>query len=185
MSDRRFTTGLLAAAAFLGVTTSSAQGTKIAAVNLQGALIQTEDGRSASATMKRYMDRRQAELDRRQRSLAREEKELRRQLKVLSRESFQRRYEHYQRRVLKVQSKFVEYNQQLQQKQANMMQPMTQKMFGVIRKAASRRGFDIVIDRAAAPYVRGDLDLTDLVVQMYNSGGGSAGGDDDKGGDGK
>ena len=172
MSDRRFVTSLLAAAVFFGVTTSSAEGTKIAAVNLQGALLQTEDGRSASATMKRFMDRRQGDLDQRQRKLAKEEKELRKQLRVLSRESFQRRYEHYQRRVLKVQTKFVEYNKQLQQKQSNMMSPMTQKMFSVIRKAASRRGVDMVIDRAAAPFVRGDLDLTDLVVQMYNSGGG-------------
>ena len=78
--------------------------------------------------------------------------------------------------MVDVQTKFIEYNKQLQKKQADMMSPMIRKLSGVIRRAASRRGVDIVIDKAAVPYSRADLDLTDMVVQMYNSGGG---GDDD------
>ncbi len=31
------------------------------------------------------------------------------------------------------------------------------------------------MDRQAAPYVRGDLDLTDKIIQMVNSGGGGEG----------
>ncbi|MEM1030477.1 MAG: OmpH family outer membrane protein [Myxococcota bacterium] len=165
---------LVGAAVFFAVTAAAADGTKVGVVDLQGAMLQTSDGMSAQASMKRYMDRRQGDLDRRQKRLKSEEIDLRRQMRFLSRQAFQKRYEHYQQRMVKAQTKYIEYNKQLQKKQAEFMQPMMQKLLGVVRRAASRRGFDIVIDRQAAPYVRADLDLTDLVVQMYNSGGGGA-----------
>ena len=172
MKRNRMSAILLATAAFFMVTASAADGTKVGAVDLQGALLQTSDGMSAQATMKRYMDRSQGDLDRRQKRLKSEEESLRRQMRFLSRASFQKRYEHYQQRMVKAQTKYIEYNKRLQKKQAEFMQPMMKKLFGVVRRAATRRGFDIIVDRQAAPYVRADLDLTDLVVQMYNGGGG-------------
>lgn len=163
---------LYAFAAFFIVTTSAAQGTKIGVVDLQGALLQTEDGMSAAATLKNYTVKRQSDLDRRQQDLQHEQVDLQKQARILSRRAIQLRTEHWQRRMVEVQTKFIEYNKQLQKKQADMMNPIMQKLFGAIRRVATKRGFDIVVDRAAVPYSRSDLDLTDMVVQMYNGGGG-------------
>ncbi len=169
---------LLGIATFLVVATASAQ-TKIGVVDLQGALMRTDDGMSAAASLRGYSQSRQQDLDRRQKSLAKEEGELRKQARVLSRGSLQRRTEHWQRRMVQVQTKYIEYNKTLQKKQADMMNPITKKLFGAVRKVALRKGYDIVVDRAAVPYARSDLDVTDLVVQIYNGGGG--GGDEKKG----
>lgn len=166
---------ILALACFLAVSTAAAQ-TKIAVVDLQGALIQTEEGLRAASTLKNYTTSRQADLDRRQEDLVKEQDELGRQARVLSRRALQRRTEHWQRRMLEVQTKFIEYNKLLQKKQQDLMNPILQKLFRVVRRAASKRGVDIVVDKAAVPYARSDLDLTDMVVQMYNGGGG---GDDE------
>ena len=154
--------------------------TKIAVVDMQGAMMQTEDGLRAQATIKKFFDRRQQELDHRQEELKRERDELARQAKVLSRASLQRRMEHWQRRMIEVQTLFVEYNKELQKKQAELTQPIIRKMFRVVRHIARRRDIDIVMDKTAVPYARSDLDLTDMVVQQYNTGGGSS---DDQGGD--
>jgi outer membrane protein len=43
-------------------------------------------------------------------------------------------------------------------------------MIGLVTKIARQNGYDLVLDKRAAPYARPDLDLTDRVVQMYNSG---------------
>lgn len=169
---------LLGVAMFLVVATASAQ-TKIGVVDLQGALMRTDEGMSAAASLRGYTQSRQQDLDRRQKSLAKEEGELRRQARVLSRGALQRRTEHWQRRMVEVQTKYIEYNKSLQKKQADMMNPITKKLFAAVRKAALRKGFDVVVDRAAVPYARSDLDLTDLVVQIYNGGGGG-GGDKEK-----
>lgn len=167
---------LLAVAAFLIASTATAQ-TRIAVVDLQGAMMQTEDGMRAAAQLKNYTQSRQSELDRRQERLQQEQDELRRQARVLSRKAIALRTEHWQRRMVEVQTKFIEYNKQLQKHQAGLMNPLVRKMFRVIKRVASKRGFDMVIDRAAVPFARADLDLTDAVVQRYNGGGG--GGDDD------
>jgi outer membrane protein len=151
------------------VTTALAE-TKIAVVDVQGAILQTEDGLKAAASLKRYTESRQADLDKRQEDLLKEQDDLRKQARILSRRAIQRRSEHWQRRMVEVQSKFIEYNKQLQKRQAEFMSPLMNKLFRVIRRAASRKGFDMVVDKAAVPYAASDLDLTDVVVQMYNAG---------------
>ena len=178
MSQRRYAALLYGAAAFCFVTSTAAQGTKVGVIDLQGAILQTEDGMSASATMKNYMTKRQADLDRRQKNLQDEQNDLQKQSRVLSRRAIQRRTDHWQRRLVAVQTKFIEYNKQLQKKQTEFMAPMMQKMMQVIRLEASKRGFDVVVDRTVAHYARSDLDITQAVVNRYNSGGGVKGGGD-------
>ncbi|RLB63417.1 MAG: OmpH family outer membrane protein [Deltaproteobacteria bacterium] len=164
---------LVGCAVFLFVTSAAAQ-TKIAVVDLQGAMMQTEDGLRAAATLRNYTHSRQSELDQRQDDLQREQTDLQKQARVLSRRALQRRTEHWQRRMVSVQTKFIEYNKQLQKKQNDLMKPIIRKMFKAIKRVANREGFDIVVDRAAVPFARTDLDLTDRVVQLYNSGGGGS-----------
>jgi len=170
---------LLGCAVFFIVTAAAAQA-KMAVVDLQGAMIQTEDGLRAAATLRNYTHSRQAELDRRQEDLQREQGDLQKQARLLSRRALQRRTEHWQRRMVSVQTKFIEYNKQLQKKQSDLMRPIIRKMFKVIKRVANREGYDIVVDRAAVPFARSDLDLTDRVVQLYNSGGGGGGDKDEE-----
>jgi outer membrane protein len=40
----------------------------------------------------------------------------------------------------------------------------------IIRRLATSQGYDLVVDKAAVPYSRSDLDLTDRVITMYNGG---------------
>lgn len=169
---------LLVALGLLALAAPATAQMKLAVVDLQGAMMRTEDGLRAAAALRRFTKNRQSDLDARQERLAREQDELRKQARLLSRKALQRRTEHWQRRMVAVQTKFIEYNKQLKKKQDELMAPIIRKMFAVVRRAASRRGVDMVMDRAAVPYARADLDLTDMVVQMYNSGAGDDGGGD-------
>ena len=177
--------GLLAAAlatAVLVVPALAAAQTTVAVVDMQRAIMQTEDGLRAQHTVKKFFDRRQQDLDHRQQELVKERKELDQQRRVLSKASWQRRLEHYQRRMLETQTRFIEYTKELQKRQSELTKPIIRKMFSIIARIARGRGIDVVVDKAAVHYARPDLDLTDLVVQMYNSG--EVGDDDaDPGGD--
>jgi outer membrane protein len=177
---RRWIHGGLLVASLALVAPAHAQ-TKVAVIDMQRAVMQTEEGMRAQATLKRMFDSRQRDLDRRQKSLVQERKHLERQARVLSRAAFQRRMEHWQRRMVEVQTKFVDYNKELAKKQSELTDPVIRKLFRTIKRLATRRGFDVVVDKTAVPYARTDLDLTDKVVQMYNSGDSGGG---DKGGDG-
>src|SRR6185503_17543265 len=104
------------------------------------------------------------------------------QSKVLSREAIAKRMEDWQRRMVELQTVFVDYNKELQKKQGELTGPIIKKMVGVIGRLAKKNGYDVIIDKQAAPYARNDLDLTDQIVQLYNSGGEAeaAPGDDKK-----
>ena len=150
---------------------------KVGVVDMQRAMMQTEDGLRAQGTIKKFFDKRQQELDRRQDELQRERDDLSKQSKVLSRAALQRRMELWQRRMIEVQTLFVEYNKELQKKQSELTAPIIRKMFGVVQRIARRKNIDLVVDKPAVPYARADLDLTDMVVQQYNSG---SGGDEEE-----
>lgn len=160
---------LLGLAAFTIASTAFAD-TKVAAVDVQRALLQTEEGVRAAGTLQNFTRKRQGELDGLQDALQKEQDDLRKQSMVLSRGAFQRRTEHWQRSMLDVQTRFIQYNKELATKQQELTGPLMQKLFGAIRRVATRKGIDLVVDKAAVPYARADLDLTDLVVQTFNSG---------------
>lgn len=168
-------TGLLGAAE----GTASAQ-TRVAVVDVQHAVMQTEDGIRAQATLKRLFDKRQQELDGKQVELGKAREDIEKQSRVLSREALQKRMEDWQRRMVELQTVYVDFSKELQKKQAEITQPIVKKMVSVIGRIAKKNGYDLIIDKQAAPYARNDLDLTDQVVQLYNGGGG---GDAAEGGD--
>lgn len=164
---------LLFPAALLGLTaagSASAEGSSIAVVDLQGAVMQTEDGIRAQATLKKLFDKRQQELDGKQQKLAKMREDIERQSKVLSREALARRMDFWQKEMISLQSVFVDYNKELTKKQGELTQPIIKRMVAIIAKLAEKNGHDLVLDRQAAPYARPDLDLTDKVVAMYNAG---------------
>ncbi|HEX7671847.1 MAG TPA: OmpH family outer membrane protein, partial [Polyangiaceae bacterium] len=62
---------------------------KIAVVDTQRAVMETEDGLRAQATLKKHFDKRQRELDDKQTSLQKEREDLEKQKDVLSKQALQ------------------------------------------------------------------------------------------------
>ena len=54
--------------------------------------------------------------------------------------------------------------------QTDLTSPIIKKLMGLIGRLAKKNDYELVLDKQAAPYVRPDLDLTEQVVQLYNSG---------------
>ena len=147
---------------------------KIAVVDTQRAVMETEDGLRAQATLKKHFDKRQRELDDKQTSLQKEREDLEKQKDVLSKQALQTRVDKWQKDMSELQAVFVEYNKELQKKQGEMTQPIFQKTMGIIRRLATQSGYDLVVDKQAVPYNRSDLDLTDRVITEYNQSAGAA-----------
>src|SRR6478735_6180854 len=141
-----------AVAVLLGSAQAHAQ-SKIAVVDTQRAIMETEDGLRAQATLKKVFDNKQRELDKKQEDLQKEREDIEKQRDVLSKTALAKR---------------VDKNKELQKKQGELTQPIVQKIMGAIRRLATQDGLDMVIDKQAAPYVRSDLDVTDRIITMYN-----------------
>ncbi|MEY4543908.1 MAG: hypothetical protein RL685_103 [Pseudomonadota bacterium] len=151
---------------------ASAQQMRVAVVETQRAVMETEDGLRAQATLKKLFEKRQRELDQKQKDLQKEREDLEKSGKTMPQEQLAVRAEKWQREMAQVQAVFVEYNKELQQKQNELTGPIVQKVVGIIRRLATQDGYDMVLERQAATYFRSDLDLTDKVITLYNRDGG-------------
>jgi outer membrane protein len=167
----RFFSSLVAS--FLAVSLLSASAladTKIALVDVNRAVMQTEDGLRAQATLKKVFDSKQQELNRRQVDLQKQREDIEKQAKVLSKESLQKRMEDWQKQMMELQAVFVEYNKELEKRQKEITDPIIEKMMAIVQRIAASEGIDLVLERAAAAYVKPELDLTNRCIQMYNGG---------------
>lgn len=144
--------------------------TKVAVVDTQRAMMETEDGLRMQANIKKIFDTKQKQLEVKQQELEGERADIEKQQNVISQEALRRRAEEWQREMVALQQMSVAYNQELQKKQNELTQPIIEKTMRLIRRIATAEGFDLVVDKQAVPYSRGDLDLTDRVITLYNGG---------------
>jgi len=175
-SSFRFLSVVVSVACVLCASASAHAQSKIAVVDTQRAIMETEDGLRAQATLKKVFDNKQRELDKKQEDLQKEREDIEKQRDVLSKAALAKRVDKWQREMMQLQGVFVDYNKELQKKQGELTQPIVQKIMGAIRRLATQEGLDLVVDKQAAPYVRSDLDVTDRIITLYNQGAGDEGG---------
>src|SRR5512142_1938334 len=91
----------LAGAAILGalctLSAPSHAEMKIAVVDTQRAVMETEDGLRAQASLKKHFDKRQRELDDKQTQLQKEREDIEKQKDVLSKQALENRVEKWQK----------------------------------------------------------------------------------------
>jgi outer membrane protein len=156
---------------FVGQTASAEM--RVAVIDVQRAVMQTEDGLRAQANLKKLFDSRQQELDRKQKDMQKEKDDIEKQAKVLSKEALATRADAWQKKMMELQQVFMEYNKELEKKQKEITDPIFERVMGIVKRLATTENFDLVIDKNTVAYVRTDLDLTDRCIQIYNSGGAS------------
>ncbi len=145
---------------------------KVAVVDLQRALQQTEDGRRAKRQLKALFKRRQAELDKRQNELKKLKEQIEKQKDVLSREALRKKLEDYQKRFVELQSTYVEYQRELAQKEAQLTQRILQRMQRIVRRIGQSQGYTVILEanEGGVLWAPSHIDLTDQVIQRYNRG---------------
>jgi outer membrane protein len=145
---------------------------KVAVVDVQRAVMQTEDGLRAQATLKKLFDNRQQEINRKQQDMQKQKEDIDKQSHVLSQQALQKKVDDWQKEMVELQQTFVEYNKELEKKQKELTDPIFERVMGAIKRVAGSDGYDLILDRATVAFSRGDLDLTDRVIQLANGGAG-------------
>jgi len=145
-------------------------GMRVAVVDVQRAMMQTEDGLRVQATLKKEFDKKQVELNKKQTDLQKQKEDIDKQAKVLSKDAYEKKLGDLQKQMMELQSLFVDYNKELEKQQKEKTEPIFEKIMAIVKRIATTENYDIVVDKTTVAYVRTDLDLTDKAIQMYNSG---------------
>lgn len=173
LSTRFLVLSLLAASgvsALAGV--AQAQQAKIAVVDMQRALNETEDGRKAKATLKKLFEERQKTLDKQQNDLKAMKESLEKQRDVLSREVLAKKFEEYQKAFGELQTTYMEFQRELQSKEGELTKDIIERMQRIMRRVGQTDGYTLILERSEGGviYVPSNYDLTDLLIQRYNAG---------------
>jgi outer membrane protein len=158
-------------ALLLAAAPASAQ-TKIAVIDVRRAVLETEQGLRVQANLKKLFDNRQVELDGKQRQLQTDKDALDKEAQSgkSKPEALQKKYETLQKQAAELQGTMVEYQREMQRREGEMTTPILQGILDAVKRLASQEGYEIVLEKSAAPYFRADLEVTDRAIQMYNSG---------------
>lgn len=171
MNLTRHSVTLLVALLASSVTPRLYAQVRIAVVDLQRAMNETEDGRQAKRRLEGIFRNRQAQLDRAQEELKRMKTEIEQQQEVLSQEALRTRVEAYQKALIELQSQYVEYQQELAEREAELTKRILDRMQDILRRMGQAQGYTLIIERneGGVVWVPSNLDLTDSVIQQYNS----------------
>lgn len=149
---------------------------KIAFVDLQRALEETNDGRAAKARLKADFDQKQKELDAKQEELKKMKEDLDKKSALMKPDALQKAQADFQQRFGQLQETFMRLQKDLAQKEQDATRGILAKLSQVVGKIAERDHFAMVLERSSAVvYGQPSLDITNEVIRMYNaSSGGKA-----------
>jgi outer membrane protein len=145
---------------------------KIAVVDIQRAITETEDGRNAKEKLKALFQRRQKSLDDQQNNLKKMKDSLEAQRDVLSREAMGKKLEEYQKALVELQTVYMEYQRELSTKEGELTKDIIERMQFILRRIGQKEGYTLIVERneAGVIFVPTNLDLTDILIQKYNAG---------------
>jgi len=163
---------VLATLLVAAVRPEQAAAQKIGVVDMQRALMETEDGRKAKNQLKSLFDQRQKTLDKQQNDLKSMKDGLEKQRDVLTREVLAKKLEEYQKAFAALQTTYMEFQRELAAKEGELTKPILERMQRVMKRIGQADGYSLIIERgeAGVVYVPSTYDLTDLLIQRYNAG---------------
>jgi outer membrane protein len=146
---------------------------KIGLINIQRAIIESNEGRVAIERLQKQFAPRQTDLQTRQAEIEKLQKQLREQEKTLSDEA-------RASLVRQIEAKTKDFNRanedatnEAQQAEAQAVNEIGQKMMKVLDEYARKYGYHVVFDvgspQSPVLWASASVDLTDDVIKLYNS----------------
>jgi outer membrane protein len=164
---------LLVLTAFFALTrTARAEDVKIAYVDMQRAVAETEEGRKARATLKKDFEAKQKELDERQAELKKSIEDLEKKRTLLAADLVRQKEAEIQKKMQEAQQILMRHQQGLAQRENETMQPIIERIQKIIFKMAQAEGLTMVFDKnqAGVLFAKPHLDLSNELIRRFNSG---------------
>lgn len=161
----------LAISTIVAPALSRADDDKLGYVDLQRALNEVEEGKTAKAQLKREFDTKQKLLDEKQEELKRMKAELDKQSVVMSDDAKREKAVEFERKTMEAQQLFVQLQKELSERERELTRTIFDKMHAIIREIAEADKFSMVFEKTDAGllYAPASLDLTNELIRKYNA----------------
>ncbi len=161
--------GLCTATAIIGYTGNARAQSRVAIVDMQRAVEGTTEGKSILTNLQGEADRKKKELEQKRDELKKLSEELQKQESVLKPDVAQKRRQELEQKAMQFQDTVMRTEQEFQQKQFKVTQPIQQKVVTAISQIAARERFTLVLRADAVVWPQqSELDITNEVIRKAN-----------------
>lgn len=158
-----------AVAAFIAVAgRASAEGVKIAVVDLYRVIAETEDGKKARKMLEGYFDKKQQSLDKKSESLKLRMEDLKKKQKIMGADDYQEAVDELQAEIIELQNTYLKYQKLVAKKEMQLTEPILGKLEKVLAKIGESRGYLLILRKEAVAWVPDAKDITEEVIKAYN-----------------
>jgi len=170
MTMHSLTRALIATCALAAAGAAGAAELKIGYVDLQRALQEVNDARSAKARLQSIVDERKKKFEQEQSDLMKEKDAFEKQSSAMSPEVRSQRQTDLGKKAFDLSQRWEKEKAELTQKEHTEMQAIFDKMNPIIASIAQREGMTFVFEKSEAGilYAPTYLDITNELVRLYN-----------------
>ena len=144
--------------------------TKLAFVDLQRALEETEDGKRAKNKLKTEFERKQKELDSKSEELKGMKEAFEKKAALMKPEALQKEQKDLETRFIELQQTYGRLQKDLATKEQEAMGTLMRKLQTAVGQIAEREKIQLVLERnSAVVWGQPSLDITNEVIRLYNS----------------
>jgi len=143
---------------------------QVAVIDMQGAILQTDEGKVAKAKLEKEVTQKRQDLSKQEAQLKKMQNDFQAQQAVLSEADKQARSKEFQTKLQAFQQSQLNFEQEARQKEATELQKIFVNLQTEINKLAKQKGYEMVFDKSAGVllYAKNVVDVTTDVVTMYN-----------------
>ncbi len=156
---------VLASTAF--ATAARAQ-QKLAYVDVQRAIQETEEGKTARARLKGEFEQRKSQIDKKSADLEKMQQDYEKQLPVLSDDAKRKKQEEFQKALLDARKSASDLQEDMNRQEQLAMANILQRLQQVVAEIAERESLSFVMDKGSLLYGPPAADITNEVVRRYN-----------------
>ena len=144
---------------------------KLGYVDLQRALGEVTEGKSAKELLKRDLEKKKAELDSEQEKLRADKAVLDKQSAMMAEETRNQKFTELQKRLFELTQKAEKMQAEMAQAEQTELKKIFTKMDPIIARIAEREGLTMVFEKtdSGLVYAPASLDLTNELVRTYNA----------------
>jgi len=160
--------------ACLSFSVIAAAQTKLGIINIQDAIIRTEEGQKTSKQLQEKYTPRQQSLEKGKRELDDLQASLNKGRNTMSEEARNKLIRDIDLKTKSLQRDNEDASAEFQQEEAKLINAIGQKMMGVIDKYAKEKGYHIILDissqQSPVLYAVNTVDITSDIIGLYDKG---------------
>lgn len=143
---------------------------KMAYVDMQKALTNVNEGKKAMASLKAESEQKQKELVGMEQQLKAMKTDLEKQRLVLSADALKEKEQAFQKKYMELNEKMNGFSNELKQKEQKAVSDIAIRLQKIVADMGRKDGFNVILTKDAMLYGPTDSDITDKVIQAFNSG---------------